>query len=174
MSDHGEMLGDHGFYLKGPYFYDCAIRVPLMIRWPGKYKAGLKSDAMVELVDLAPTLLEAAGVPVPSGMQGRSLTPVLTGQSTKHRDSIYCEHFDSSFLYDPPPMASSVRTEGYKLSYYHNLGLGELYDLEKDPGEVENLWTSSGAKAARAELTELLLGRMVDTVDPLPERKSTW
>ncbi len=174
MSDHGEMLGDHGFYLKGPYFYDCAIRVPLMIRWPGKYKSGLKSDAMVELVDLAPTLLEAAGVPVPSGMQGRSLTSVLTGRTTKHRDSVYCEHFDSSFLYDPPPMASSVRTERYKLSYYHNLGLGELYDLEKDPGEVENLWTSPGTKAARAELSELLLGRMVDAVDPLPERKSTW
>lgn len=174
MSDHGEMLGDHGFYLKGPYFYDCAIRVPLMIRWPKKYKAGLRSDAMVELLDLAPTLLEAAGVPVPSGMVGRSLTPVLTGQAAKHRNSIYCEHFDSSFLYDPPPMASSVRTERYKLSYYHNLGIGELYDLEKDPGEVDNLWTSSGAKSARAELAEMLLGRMVEAVDPLPERKSTW
>src|SRR4051794_27351124 len=174
MSDHGEMLGDHGLYLKGPYFYDCAIRVPLMIRWPKKYKAGLRSDAMVELLDLAPTLLEGAGIPIPSGMVGRSLTPVLTGQTAKHRDSIYCEHFDSSFLYDPPPMGSSVRTERYKLSYYHNLGVGELYDLEKDPGEVENLWTSSGAKGARAELTELLLGRMVEAVDPLPERKSTW
>lgn len=174
MSDHGEMLGDHGIYLKGPYFYDCAIRVPLMIRWPGKYKAGLRVDSMVELLDIAPTLLEAAGIPVPSGMHGRSLTPVLTGKTTTHRDSIYCEHFDSSFLYDPPPMASCVRTAQYKLSYYHNLGLGELYDLEKDPGEVHNLWTSSSAKPARAELTEKLLGRMVETVDHLPERKSAW
>lgn len=174
MSDHGEMLGDHGIYLKGPYFYDCMIRVPLIIRWPGKYKAGLKSDALVEMIDLAPTLLEAAGVPVPSGVQGRSLTPVLTGNATEHRDSIYSEHFDSSFLYDPPPMAACVRNRSHKLSYYHGLAAGELYDLRKDPGEFENLWASAGAKDVRAEMMEKLMGRMVETVDPLPERKSTW
>ena len=174
MSDHGEMLGDHGIYLKGPYFYDCAIRVPLIIRWPGKYKAGLRSDALVEMVDVAPTLLEAAGIPVSSGMQGRSLTPVLTGQTTQHRDSIYSEHFDSSFLYDPPPMAACVRNERHKLAYYHNLGMGELYDLQSDPGEVRNLWTSAAAKDVRQEMMEKLMGRMVETVDPLPERKSTW
>jgi arylsulfatase A-like enzyme len=174
MSDHGEMLGDHGIYLKGPYFYDCMIRVPLIIRWPGKYKAGLKSDALVEMVDLAPTLLEAAGVPVPSGVQGRSLTPVLTGKAARHRDSIYSEHFDSSFLYDPPPMAACVRTESHKLSYFHGLATGELYDLRKDPGEFENLWASAGAKDVRQEMMEKLMGLMVETVDPLPERKSTW
>ncbi|HTX40014.1 MAG TPA: sulfatase-like hydrolase/transferase [Bryobacteraceae bacterium] len=174
MSDHGEMLGDHGIYLKGPYFYDCMIRVPLMIRWPGRYKAGLRSDALVEMVDLAPTLLEAAGVPVPAGMQGRSLTPVLTGTATRHRDSIYSEHFDSSFLYDPPPMGACVRTERYKLSYFQHLAGGELYDLEKDPGEVENLWASPGAKGVRQEMMEKLMGRMIDTVDPLPERKTLW
>jgi arylsulfatase len=174
MSDHGEMLGDHGFYLKGPYFYDCAIRVPLIIRWPKKYKAGLRSDALVEMVDIAPTLLEAAGVPTPSGMVGHSLTPLLTGQTAKHRDSTYCEHFDSSSLYDPPPMAACVRTERYKLSYYRNLRTGELYDLQKDPGEVHNLWESPNAKDVREEMTQKLLARMIDTVDPLPGRKSTW
>jgi arylsulfatase len=174
MSDHGEMLGDHGIYLKGPYFYDCMMRVPLMIRWPKGYQAGLQCDALVELVDLAPTLLEAAGIPISSGVQGRSLAPLLTGKTTTHRDSVYSEHFDSSFLYDPPPMAASVRTERYKLSYYQNLGVGELYDLKKDPGEVQNLWASAGAKDVRAEMLEKLMGRMVGTVDPLPERKSTW
>jgi arylsulfatase len=174
MSDHGEMLGDHGIYLKGPYFYDCMMRVPLIVRWPGKYRAGLRSDALVEMVDLAPTLLEAAGVPVQSGMQGRSLIPVLTGQTPRHRDSVYSEHFDSSFLYDPPPMAACVRTEQHKLSYYHNLGTGELYDLQKDPGEVQNLWASHGSKDVRQEMMEKLMGRMVETVDPLPERKTVW
>ena len=174
MSDHGEMLGDHGIYLKGPYFYDCMMRVPLIIRWPGKYKAGLRSDALVEMVDLAPTLLDAAGVPIPSGVQGRSLTSVLTGQTPGHRDSVYSEHFDSSFLYDPPPMAACVRTERHKLSYYHNLATGELYDLQKDPGETQNLWTSPAAKDVRQEMMEKLMGRMIDTVDPLPERKTTW
>lgn len=174
MSDHGEMLGDHGFYLKGPYFYDCLTRVPLIIRWPGKYKAGLRSDALVEMVDIAPTLLDAAGVPVPSGMVGRSLAQLLAGQATTHRDSVYCEHFDSSSLYDPPPMASCVRTERYKLAYYRTLGIGELYDLQEDPGEVHNLWASSNTKDIREGMTQKLLARMIDTVDPLPERKSTW
>jgi arylsulfatase A-like enzyme len=174
MSDHGEMLGDHGIYLKGPYFYDCMMRVPLIVRWPGRYKAGLRSDALVEMVDIAPTLFEAAGVPIPSGVQGRSLAPILTGKTTTHRDSVYSEHFDSSFLYDPPPMAASVRTETHKLSYYHNLGTGELYDLQKDPGEVQNLWTSASAKDVRGEMMEKLMGRMIGTIDPLPERKSVW
>lgn len=126
------------------------------------------------MVDLVPTLLEAAGVPIHSGVQGRSLTPVLTGQTTTHRDSVYSEHFDSSFLYDPPPLGACVRTERYKLSYFHNPNTGELYDLHKDPDEVNNLWTSPAAKDVRQEMIERLMGRLIDTVDPLPERNSTW
>jgi arylsulfatase A-like enzyme len=133
MSDHGEMLGDHGFYLKGPHFCDFAMPVPLMIRWPGKIKAGAKSDALVEMVDLEPTPLDAAGIPAPDGVQGRSLIPLLTGQTIEHRDSQYAEHYDSSFLYDPPPMATCVRTRSHKLTVYHSLKSGELYDRTKIP-----------------------------------------
>ncbi|HTM47709.1 MAG TPA: sulfatase-like hydrolase/transferase [Bryobacteraceae bacterium] len=174
MSDHGELLGDHGIYLKGPHFYDCSIRVPLMIRWPGVSKAGLRSDALVEMTDLAPTLLDAAGIPVPKGMQGRTLTPLLRGETGRHRDSIYCEHYDSSFLYDPPPMATCVRTKTHKIVYYHGLETGELYDLEKDPGEFENLWTSARARDAREAMMMRLVGRMTETVDKLPDRSSLW
>src|SRR5579875_1834442 len=174
MSDHGEMLCDHGIFLKGPYFYEGAIRVPMIIRWPGRYKAGLRSDALVEMVDLAPTLLEAAGIPIPLGMQGRSLTPLLTGKTTEHRDSIYCEYFDSLALYDPPPMAVCVRNEQYKIVYYQKLKSGELYDLEKDPDETYNLWDSSGARAAREEMMRLMMSRVIDTFDPIPERKCLW
>ena len=174
MSDHGEMLGDHGMFLKGPYFYEGAIRVPLILRWPGRYKAGLRSDALVEMVDLAPTLLEAAGLPIPAAMQGRSLTRLLTGQTTGHRDSIYCEYFDSLALYNPPPMAVCARTDRYKIAYYQKLSIGELYDLEKDPAESDNLWDTPSARPAREQMMELLLSRMVDTVDPVPERKCMW
>jgi arylsulfatase A-like enzyme len=174
MSDHGEMLGDHGIFLKGPYFYEGAIRVPLIIRWPGKYKAGLQSDALVEMTDLAPTLMEAAGLPIPVGMQGRSLTPLLTGHATTHRDSIYCEFFDSLGVYDPPPMAVCVRSERHKLVYYHSLKTGELYDLEKDPAETYNVWDSPVARPAREEMMHVMVARMVDTIDPLPDRKCVW
>ncbi len=174
MSDHGEMLGDHGIFLKGPYFYEGAIRVPMIIRWPRRYKAGLRSDALVEMVDLAPTLLEAAGISIPVGMQGMTLTPLLSGQATTHRDSIYCEFFDSLALYDPPPMTMCVRTEQFKIAYYQKLGVGELYDLEKDPDESNNLWDSSSAKSIREEMMLTMLARVVDTIDPIPERKCLW
>src|SRR6185312_8851453 len=174
MSDHGEMLGDHGIYLKGPYFYDCLTRVPLIVRWPGKYKAGLKVDAMVELIDIAPTLVEAAGIPIPSGMQGRSLRPLLTGETSEGRDSVYTEFYDANALYAPPPMAASVRTRMHKVSFYGNLQTGELYDLEKDPGEVHNLWNSSQHKDVQAEMMQRLVTRMIGTIDPLPERVSFW
>ncbi|MEK6236409.1 MAG: sulfatase-like hydrolase/transferase, partial [Planctomycetales bacterium] len=64
MSDHGEMLGDHGIYFKGPHFYEEAVHVPLVIRYPRRFQQGLRSDALVELTDLAPTLLETAGLAV--------------------------------------------------------------------------------------------------------------
>ncbi len=167
MSDHGEMLGDHGIYEKGPYFYDCLTRVPLIIRWPGKYKAGLKVNALVELVDLAPTLMDAAGLTTPAGMQGKSLTPLLTGASLEHRQSVYMEYYNAVGKYTPPPMATCVRTEKLKLSFWQTLNTGELYDLESDPGEVHNLWNSTQHRDKQAEMMQLLAGRMIASTDPL-------
>ncbi len=174
MSDHGEMLGDHGIYFKGPYFYDCLTRVPLMIRWPNRFKAGLKVDALVEMVDLAPTLLETASIPVPDGMQGRSLMPLLTGATKKHRDSVYMEYFDANFSYPFKPMLTSVRTERYKLNFCDHQEYGELYDLQTDPGEVDNLWHDPHKSDVREMMMRTLSVRTIDTLDPLPERVSAW
>ncbi len=77
MSDHGEMMGDHNIYLKGPYFYDAGIRVPLIVRYPGKVPAR-RVSGLFELVNLAPTLMEAAGLEPYQGMQGHSVLPWLT------------------------------------------------------------------------------------------------
>ncbi len=173
-SDHGEMLGDHGIYLKGPYFYDPAIRVPLIIRWPDGYRAGLRADALVEMADLAPTLLEAAGIPPAPGMQGRSLGPLLRGERADHRSSIYCEFYDANFRYSPAPMATCVRTKSHKLAYYRGLPAGELYDLDKDPGEFTNLWSHPVARDVREDLLLELAGRVTDTIDPLPLRNAPW
>jgi arylsulfatase A-like enzyme len=174
MSDHGEMLGDHGIYLKGPYFYDCLTRVPLMIRWPGHYKAGEKVDALVELIDLAPTLLEAAGIPIPSAMQGRSLTGLLTGETDEHRESVYTEFLDANASYAIPPMLTSVRTTKYKLSLCDKPRAGELYDLEKDPGEFNNVWDDPHYRDTREMMLELLVARMIEATDPSPERHVPW
>lgn len=174
-SDHGEMLGDHGIYLKGPYFYEPLIRVPLIIRWPAGFKAGIKPDALVEEIDIAPTLLEAAGVPIPHRMQGKSLTKLLTGQTDAHRSSVYSEFYNANFEYDPPPWATMVRTERYKMFIYHSLGgWGEMYDLEKDPWEFRNLWDERGVRNIKQELQALLIARMSETVDPHPLQRCSW
>lgn len=174
MSDHGEMLGDHGLYLKGPYFYDCLTRVPLIVRWPGRFQAGHKVDALVEMVDLAPTLLEAVGIAQPAGMQGQSLVPLLTGQTAKHRDSVYTEFFNANFTYPTPPMLTSVRTTQWKLNYCDQSQYGELYDLQKDPTEYNNLWHDPHQQDTRERMMQLLLTRMIDTTDPLPRGVAPW
>jgi choline-sulfatase len=177
MSDHGEMLGDHGIYLKGPFFYEEAVRVPLVVSWPGVVEAGETSEALVELVDLAPTLLDAAGCDRPPGVQGESFWPMLTGDADldDHRDSVYCECYNAmQWQNDPKPYLTMVRDDRYKLVRAHNLDSGELYDLSADPGETRNRWNDPDYQDVKREMLAKLSDRMAETVDPLPERQAPW
>jgi len=175
-SDHGEMLGDHGIYLKGPYFYDPAVRVPLILSWPGGIPGGRRSGALVELVDLAPTLLDAAGLPRHPGMQGRSLMDLLRGRADphRHRDDVYCESYNAHVRYEPKAFATMVRTRRHKLVAVHGMEAGELYDLREDPGEIRNLWSDPAAADVKLALLKRLCDRMAETVDPLPRRPAVW
>lgn len=144
-SDHGETLGDHGLMYKGCRFYEGLVRVPLIFAWPGEFKTGLVSDALVELVDLSSTLMELAGLRCPDYMQGKSLLPILTGQggSDGFRDSVRSEYFDAldpHFTGGSGTFGTMMRTRRYKLCMYHDKKLGELYDLENDPWEFDDLW----------------------------------
>ena len=152
-SDHGEMLGDHGLIQKGCRFYEGLVRVPLILAWPGAIQRGLVSDALVELTDLAPTLLQAAGAAVPDWMQGRSLLPLASGAADphRHRDAVLSEYFDALDTPDAT-RATMYRERRYKLVAYHGHGLGELYDLEQDPGEFDNLWDDPAHAAVKANL----------------------
>jgi arylsulfatase A-like enzyme len=174
MSDHGEMLGDHGIYLKGPYFYDCLTRVPLMIRWPNRAKAGTRVDALVEMIDLAPTLMEIVGIPIPAGMQGIPLTKLLTGDTSKHRDSVYMEFYNANFNYPIAPMLRSVRTGRWKVNFCQQDQYGELYDLHADPGEFRNVWNDPHVADAREMMLHTLMSRSIAAVDPLPMRVAPW
>lgn len=176
-SDHGEMLGDHGIYLKGPYFYEPAVRVPLIISGPGILNNGARSDALVELVDLAPTLLQATDTDPHPGMQGHSLWPLLTGKKSleTHRDDIYCEYYNAMGWHrEPAAHATMVRNRQHKIVVAHGTGGGELYDLNSDPQETNNLWNSPNHTAIRLEMQERVIDRMAWTVDPLPERQAPW
>ena len=177
MSDHGEMLGDHGIYLKGPYFYEPAIRVPLMISGPGIEPAGQRSRALVELTDLAPTLLEAAGLDHHPGMQGQSLWPLLTGAGSldDHRSDVYCEYYNALSSHKAPTaQLTMVRTERYKLVAAHGLEAGELYDLDEDPNETRNLWHDKDYQTLKLAMFQRLCDRMTWMVDPLPPRVGPW
>ena len=175
-SDHGEMLGDHGVYLKGPYFYEPAIRVPLIISWPGVVESATRTDALVELVDLAPSLVDACGMERDPGMQGRTLWPLLTGNAplNQHRDDVYCEFYGSNFHYTPAAYTTMVRAERYKLTVAHGENTGELYDLEDDPNETISRWDDPAYGGIRLEMMMRLADRMAWTVDPLPEREAPW
>ncbi len=175
MSDHGEMLGDHGIYLKGPYFYEEAVHVPMVISGPG-FKKGKRARGMVELVDLAPTLLEAAGIPREPGMQGRSFLATLTGDTDPSRDDIYSEYYNAMPWHpkDVNPQTTMLRTERYKLALSHSDADAELYDLDADPHELTNLWSRPEMEAVKLDLMRRMINRMAWTVDPLPIRRSEY
>jgi arylsulfatase A-like enzyme len=138
MSDHGEMLGDHGLVLKGCRFYEGLVRVPLIVSWPGQLAQGVVSEALVELMDLAPTFYEAVGAEVPYYVQGRSLLPVLKGETEAHREFVRCE-FYGAIDFPDQTHATMYRDRRWKLVSYHGKDLYELYDLENDPWEHRNL-----------------------------------
>ncbi len=175
MSDHGELLGDHGMYYKGPFFYEPSIRVPLIISSPSLLK-NRRQKALVELVDIAPTLLDAAGIKHPEGMQGRSFWNILIDDKQKdfHRKDVYCEYYNSLPWNNPHAYGTMVLTERYKLVAYHGLDNGELYDLKNDPNETYNLWNNEEFKDLKLEMFRILCDRMAETVDPLPLRQSPW
>jgi arylsulfatase len=174
MSDHGEMLGDHGIYFKGPHFYDEAIHVPLVMSWLGRFRTGLQVDGLTELIDLVPTLLEAAELQVPERVQGKSLLPCLTGQAdpTHHRDSVLCEYYNSWTHSDA--YGTMLRTTSEKIVVYHGTDQGELYDLRSDPDEFTNLWTSPDHQPVKLRLMQRCFDASVLSMDPCPPRRGAF
>ncbi len=170
-SDHGETLGDHGLIQKGCRFYEGLVRVPLIFSLPGHFEGGLRSDALVGLLDKTPTLLDLAGLEVPDRMQGMSLLPILRGGASPdhHRDFVRCEFYDAL---DQPDgtFATMYRDRRYKLVMYHGHAHGELYDLEADPDEFENLWDASSAQSLKVDLMKQSYDASMLAMDRGPRR----
>lgn len=143
-SDHGELLGDHRLAYKW-LMYDPVVHIPLMIRPPGGLEA--TTEDLVSLIDLGPTLLEAAQIAQPTYLEGRSLMPYLTQDEIEAREYVFCE--DNYQIM----MRSSV----HKLVYYIGQEMGELYDLKTDPNELDNLWNRAEAQELKQTLLNQLL-----------------
>lgn len=156
-SDNGLLMGERG-HVDKRWAYELSSRIPLLVRFPAVGRAGAVSTALAANVDVAPTILDAAGLVPPGWMQGRSLLPVLREPSARVRDALlYRYFFEAPF---PTPTQRAVVTDRYKYIEYEGRP-PELFDLESDPGEVRNLLGGAGPQpdaaavlAARLEALE--------------------
>ncbi len=138
-SDNGFFLREHGLRDKR-WAYEEAIRIPLLVRYPPLTRPGARIDQIVLNVDLAPTLLELGGVPVPAEVHGRSFLPLLKGKKEGWRDMFAAEYFRES-RFPRTPTWEALRTERWKYIRYPELGMeyDELYNLRSDPYELRNV-----------------------------------
>ena len=162
-SDQGFFLGEHGLYDKR-FMYEEVFRTPLLAAWPGHIRPGTECRELVQNIDWAPTLLDAAGIEVPAEMDGRSLRPLFrSGRARGWRRSLYYQY------YDYPAVGSvrchyGIRTHRYKLIHWFGPGANgdpaidswELFDLERDPHEVRNVYGDKRYRRIRERLARLL------------------
>jgi arylsulfatase A-like enzyme len=192
-SDQGLMLGEHD-YIDKRWMYEEAMRMPFLVRYPGMVRAGTTTDAIVNNTDFAPTLLDFASTPTPGFMQGRSMVPILRGQTpadwrtaTYYRYWMHMTHHDN-------PAHYGIRTKDFKLIFFYGLPLDargalkiptqpgwELYDLRNDPHEMTNVYGDARYKETARELKRRLLElkkEIGDTDEKYPElmevRRKYW
>jgi N-acetylglucosamine-6-sulfatase len=164
-SDNGFLLGAHGLFDKRT-MHEESIRVPLVMRFPERIPPGTAPEGLVSSLDLAPTILELAGVPVPEGVQGRSLWPLLSDPQAPWREALLYEYFQE---YGPGvPTMLGVRTERLKYVHYPELpdDIDELYDLEDDPFELRNLISDAAYRDELAAMRALLEQQLAETGYP--------
>jgi len=139
-SDQGFFLGDHGWYDKR-FMYEHSLRMPLLVRYPGVVPAGTVNDEIVVNADFGPTFLALAGLSVPEDMQGRSMKPVLEGRTPRDwRESMYYHYYEYPAVHSVR-RHYGLRTKRYKLiHFYHHMEQWELFDLKKDPDELNNVY----------------------------------
>ncbi|WP_045518486.1 sulfatase family protein [Neobacillus niacini] len=147
-TDHGHFFGQHGLHDKGGFHYEDLLKLPFIVRYPGKVPTGQICHSMQSLVDLAPTFLSFSEIPIPRKMTGMDQKEVWLGQNEKVRDHVICE-------YRNQPTKVHQKTfigERYKITLYFNETHGELFDLQEDPQEIRNLWNIPEYRELREQL----------------------
>lgn len=168
-SDQGFYLGEHGWFDKR-FMYEESMHMPLLVRYPKKIKPGSVTDEMVLNIDFGPTLLDVAGIKIPESFQGKSFSQILENTS-KHtfRDAVYYHYYEFPYWHHVQPHYG-IRTNKYKLiHYYYNMDEWELFDLENDSNEMNNLINNAAyndlVKRLKIRLAELKMEYKMD----LPE-----
>ena len=188
LADHGELMGDHGLFCKGPFHYEGLLRVPFIVSYPKKLKKNVRTDALAGILDFMPTVLDLAEVPYPDNpvkdwegpfegqeiykgrprLPGKSLVPVMTGEAADVQQSLLIE--DDDDIRDV-----NVRTiikKDCKLTLYAGREFGELFDLKNDPEERRNLWDSKPHEALKLSLLQELANQMTQTQPRIKRRIS--
>lgn len=158
LSDQGFYMGEHGWFDKR-FMYEESFRTPMMMRYPGVIQAGTATSQYVMNLDIAPTLLTAAGLPVPKDMQGKSFWSLITGKTTKGRSAMYYHYYENGEHSVSPHFG--VQTTRYKLiRFYKRVNSWELYDLQQDPHDMHNLYGKKGyekiTRKLKAQLNKLI------------------
>jgi choline-sulfatase len=188
-SDHGDFMGEHGMQCKGGVFYDCLTRVPLIISWPGHIISGARDNSMVSLIDVVPTLLQLQGMDVPRSMHGQSLPTVTNAIPRNAAFSEYGAGGPPFRMADLERMAhpfgrhtliqslqwreaegrrKMVRTRDWKYVHDPMGDRDELYDLKRDPWELQNVSDVKANKDVLAEMRLCLADWSISTEDARP------
>ena len=172
-SDQGFFLGEHGWFDKRFMYEECQ-RTPMVIRYPGKIPAGTTSDALVMNIDLAPTFIDLAGIEVPSDIQGRSMQPVFASGGKAPEDwrtGVYYHYYEYPSWHSVK-RHYGIRTSDYKLIHFYNdVDVWELYDMRRDPSEMNNVYNDPAYAKVRAELHEQLKNLQKEVGDNDPDEK---
>ncbi len=168
-SDQGMFLGEHDYQDKR-WSFEESLRTPLMIRYPKLIKAGTVCNELMSNIDIAPTLLDLAGCEIPNEMQGISCVNMISGEEQPYHEYIYFRYWMHLAHRHDNPAHYGIRTKKYKLTFYYGMGLDasgaatqntppgfELYDLEKDPLELQNVYDNKDYYEIREELKIKLL-----------------
>ena len=195
VSDHGDYMGEHGLIRKSNALYDCLTHIPLIFKWKGRIVEGAVTEEMIENIDIMPTLLDLAHIPLPEGVQGKSYKDLLLGKPFSGRAEVYSEvgsqgealttidHLEKpsgpedglAVPWGARPeawtgKAKMVRNREWKLIHYTN-GEGELYDLLNDPSELRNLYNNSKYDEVKQRFQYKLLNWCIESENPLPAVK---
>ncbi|TKG96679.1 DUF4976 domain-containing protein [Puteibacter caeruleilacunae] len=178
-SDQGMFLGEHQ-YLDKRWIFEESIKMPFLIRWPNKLKSAQKVDELVANVDIAPTLLDMAGIDKPEYMQGNSFVSVLNGETEGWQKSVYYRYWMHR---DMTPAHYGIRTKQYKLIYYYGKTLDtnsyghpdtepawELYDLARDPQEMNNVYNDPAYETVIKKLKQQLEEKQKEVGDKMVKR----
>ncbi|MFX1266822.1 MAG: sulfatase, partial [Promethearchaeota archaeon] len=171
MSDHGDLMGDHGLLFKGPCPYNGVLQLPLIWKVPGLTKSAI-SNSLVSSIDYPKTILNLLHITErhqPPDMQGFDITPILTNPNEKVRDCIFIENDE-----EVGPLQARLRhliTENFKLTIYEGMNdYGDIYDRKSDPYELKNLWENRDFRGERFKLVNRLLQENLKAQTKYPKR----